>query len=223
MKENTPITMKKIIIDPQKLKQYVKKTLKLLFSQIGLLVLVFGYVIFGALLFMQIESSYEKEFQMKADQNREDFYESVKISAEAIFNEYLKKNFHTKYTQYRTEEMMVKDSENVQESINIIFSELNKNNNYKNNGNGSHVEETERRTAGVVIDKPSNINQKKCSWCIELDKKKFNRNIKEHLTKMFKENDKLEDKERTNIMMREEVWNFPNAALYALTVITTIG
>ena len=225
--EMSPTQEDKIIIDPQKLKKYIKKTLKFLFSQIGLLVLVVGYVILGALLFMQIESSYEKEFQMKADQNREEFYESVKISAEAIFNEYLRKNFHTKYTQYRTEEMIFKDSENLKESINIIFSELNNNNNNNNhngNGNGSHIEAMETTTIGAIFDKPSiNINQKRCSWCIELDKKKFNRKIKEHLAKMFKENDVLEDKDKNNIMMREEVWNFPNAALYALTIITTIG
>ena len=208
---------KTLFIDTQKLKRYMKKTFKFAFSQIGLAGLVVGYVILGALIFMKIESSFEKEYQGKVEKNREDFYENVKVSAEAIFNEYLGKNFHTKYTQYRTEEMTLKDSDVVQDSINIIFSELNKLGNVSRSNNGDSQ-------PGVVYDKPSsNLNKQKCSWCIELDKEKFNRKIKEHLSTLFHENDKIEDKDKPTMLVREDVWNYPNALLYSATVITTIG
>ena len=54
---------------------------------------------------MKIESSYEKENQEKIERNRDDFFSNVKVSAENLFNEYMKENFHTKYNQYRNEEM----------------------------------------------------------------------------------------------------------------------
>ncbi len=51
---------KYILIDTKKLKRYLKVSFKFAFSQIGLVGLVVGYVILGALIFMKIESSYEK-------------------------------------------------------------------------------------------------------------------------------------------------------------------
>lgn len=60
---------------------------------------------------MKIESEYEKQTQNKIEKNREDFFENVKLSAENLFNDYLKSNFHTKYNKYRNEEMMLKDEE----------------------------------------------------------------------------------------------------------------
>lgn len=56
---------------------------------------------------MKIESSYEKENQEKIERNRDDFFDNVRTSAEQLFNEYLKQNFHTKYNQYRNEEMLL--------------------------------------------------------------------------------------------------------------------
>ncbi len=72
--------------------------------------LVVGYVILGAIIIMKIESSYEKENQEKIERNRDDFFANVKVSAENLFNEYLKENFHSKYNQYRNEEMQFKGS-----------------------------------------------------------------------------------------------------------------
>ena len=113
-----------MFIDTRKLKRYLKKGFKFAFSQIGLAGLVVGYVILGALIFMKIESSYEKENQDKIEKNREEFFENVRISAETLFNDYLKKNFHTKYSQYRNEEMIIKDDEIIQETINDIKKKL---------------------------------------------------------------------------------------------------
>jgi hypothetical protein len=80
----------KFEIDTKKVKKYLKRGFKFAFSQIGLAGLVIGYVILGALMFMKIESEYEKENQNKIERNREEFFESVKITAEHMFNDYLK-------------------------------------------------------------------------------------------------------------------------------------
>lgn len=168
---------KSMAIDTKNVKKYLKKGFKFAFSQIGLAGLVVGYVILGALIFMKIESGYEKENQNKIEKNREDFFKNVKTSAENLFNDYLKANFHMKYNQFRNEEMRIKDDE-------II---------------------------------------KKSSWFIELDKDTFNKELKEHLTYLLMENEKIEDKDKPTMLVREDVWNYPNALLYSATVITTIG
>jgi hypothetical protein len=169
---------KTCIIDTKKVKKFLKKSFKFAFSQIGLVGLVVGYVIMGALLFMKIESEYEKENQDKIERNREEFFTNVKLSAETMFNEYLRHNFHKKYNEYRNEEMRMKDG----------------------------VEEI-----------------KKSSWFIELDKEIFSKELNDHLRTLLMENEKIEDKEKTAMLVREDVWNYPNALLYSATVITTIG
>ena len=97
----------------------MKISFKHAFSQIGLVGLVVGYVIFGAIIIMKIESSYEKENQEKIERNREDFFENVKLSAEVLFNDYLTKHFHTKYSQFRYEEMIKKGNLNFYFYINL--------------------------------------------------------------------------------------------------------
>jgi hypothetical protein len=158
-------------------KKAVKNGFKFAFSQIGLSGLVVGYVILGALLFMKIESEYELENQIKIEKNREEFFNNVRSSAEDMFNEFLKNNFHTKYNQFRNEEMRLRDHE--------------------------------------LIKKPS--------WRIELEREEFNKLLKNHLTVLLMENEKIEDKEKPTMLVREDVWNYPNALLYSTTVITTIG
>jgi hypothetical protein len=92
-------------LNSTKVKYYIKIVLKFAFSQIGLAGLVIGYVILGSLIFMKIESSYEKLTQEKIEINREEFYRDVRVAAEHIVNDYLRLNFHYKYNQYRNEEM----------------------------------------------------------------------------------------------------------------------
>jgi hypothetical protein len=139
------------------------------------------YVILGAAIFMEIESGYEKENHEKIEKNREDFYKNVKITAESLFNDYLKENFHKKYNEYRNEEMRIKENIHNKEII------------------------------------------KRSAWFIELDKEKFTHKLTEHLAHLLMENKKIEDKDKSNMLDREEIWNFPNAILYSVTVITTIG
>ena len=72
----------------------------------------------------------------------------------------------------------------------------------------------------------NNQNQeiiKHSAWFIELDKEKFTSKINEHLAHLLLENKKIEDKDKSNMLDREEIWNYPNAILYSVTVITTIG
>jgi len=172
---------KNIVIDTKKVKKYLKKGLKFAFGQIGLFCLVVCYVILGAAIFMEIESGYEKENHEKIEKNREDFYKNVKNTAESLFNDYLKENFHKKYNEYRNEEMRLKENNHNREII------------------------------------------KKSAWFIELDKEKFTTKLTEHLAHLLMENKKIEDKDKSNMLDREEIWNYPNAILYSVTVITTIG
>lgn len=212
-----------ISIDTRKAKKYLKRAFKFAFSQIGLAGLVVGYVILGALLFMKIESNYEKENQNKIEKNREEFFESVKISAESMFNTFLDENFHTQYSIYRKEEILKNNKElpndflygPIQKPIvknktdsgypQAIFAEF---------SNGKDV---------VKYDRKSYESKKKPSWYIELDREHFYNEIKFHLRNLLIENDKIEDKEKPNMLAREDIWNYPNALLYSATVITTIG
>ena len=98
---------KNIVIDTKKWKQHIKDGVKFAFSQIGLVGLVICYIILGAIIIMQIESSYEKENQEKIEHNRDQFFDNVRSTAEKLFNEYLRENFHIKYNQYRNEEMLL--------------------------------------------------------------------------------------------------------------------
>jgi hypothetical protein len=168
---------KNITIDVKKLKKGVKKGFKFAFSQIGLSGLVVGYVILGALIFMKIESQYELENQIKIEKNREEFFNHVRESTEEMFNEFMKHNFHTKYNQYRNEEMRLRDRELI----------------------------------------------KKSTWYVELEREQFNKMLMNHLTVLLMENEKIEDKDKPSLLVREDVWNYPNALLYSTTVITTIG
>jgi hypothetical protein len=121
------------------MKKYMKQGFKFAFSQIGLAGLVVGYVILGALLFMKIESAYEKENQSKIEKNRDDFFENVKISAEYMFNEYLKENFHMKYNKYRNEEILLRENQLVENSIfaqqNLSYLNVPTQHNLNNNNN----------------------------------------------------------------------------------------
>jgi hypothetical protein len=295
----------KIVIDTKKVNKFLKKSFKFAFSQIGLAGLVVGYVILGALLFMKIESEYEKENQNKIEKNREDFFENVKISAEQIFNDYLKENFHIKYSKYRNEEILLREEEQARNSIlnaaqifdnsrdhnfsqyeQKYYEKLKKkkkrqvtDDNYQDyvdnqsttNKNDNNYEEYSSRhsseftystttptiplvsttitssltktvnvdstTTGSVsslsakenseeivrFDRKSFNQRKRPSWHIELDREQFYKEIKQHLRILLIENDKIEDKEKQALTIREEVWNYPNALLYSATVITTIG
>ncbi len=71
-------------------------------------------------------------------------------------------------------------------------------------------------------DRRSFKEREKPSWYIELDKEQFTRQIKNHLGILFVENEQMQDKDQT-LMVREEVWNYPNSLLFSATVITTIG
>jgi hypothetical protein len=72
-------------------------------------------------------------------------------------------------------------------------------------------------------DRRSFKELEKPAWYIELDKEQFTRQIKNHLGILFVENEQMEDKDQQTIMVREEVWNYPNSLLFSATVITTIG
>lgn len=212
---------------------------------------------------MKIESEYEKENQNKIEKNREDFFENVKLSAEAIFNDYLKTNFHTTYNQYRNEEMLQRDDEAIRIALrglnyqqqqdkqpkNILpllvnSSKLNEIDETKSGDRGmdyDNDEDPDGRTvdsddvitesflttsskAIVKFDKKSNGLKQKPTWYIELNKEQFYRDIKLHLTNLFIENDKIEDKDKPAAMLiKEDIWSYPNALLYSATVITTIG
>lgn len=205
-------------VDYKQVKHYCKVGFKFLFSQIGLLGLVIGYVVVGALIFMKIESSYEKENQEKIEKNREDFYANVKLSAEVLFNEYLKKNFHTKYNQYRIEEMRHKDDELFHDALESF------NRNILNTT--THLPDDSDTNNNVINFNSKKINMNsyhKTSWNIELDKEIFFKQVKDHLSHLLSENDNLEDKGDQSIQVADDLWNFSNALLYAATVITTIG
>ena len=224
----------KFEIDTKKVKKYLKRGFKFAFSQIGLAGLVIGYVILGALMFMKIESEYEKENQNKIERNREDFFESVKITAELMFNEYLKSNFHMKYNKYRNDEIIVKEEEErlkLQRQYNAyatlrppmpMTTTTTANNIFSPNHAGNS---RTRRSNGDPIryDRKSMNQRAKPSWYIELDRDLFYRNIKDHLKKLSNENDKIEDKDKPTMLRDADVWNYPNALLYSATVITTIG
>jgi hypothetical protein len=137
---------KKLVIDTKKMKKYMKQGFKFAFSQIGLAGLVVGYVILGALLFMKIESAYEKENQSKIEKNRDDFFENVKISAEHMFNEYLKENFHMKYSKYRNEEILLREKELVQNSI------------YAQQNLSYHMSQRQQDPVEDTFDKESSVN-----------------------------------------------------------------
>ena len=143
----------------------------------------------------------------------EDFYANIKISAEILFNEYLKKNFHTKYNQYRIEEMKVKDDEIYHESlINFKKNVLNSTNTISDNSHSN------KKTNSFHTD-----SYLASSWTIQLDKEIFFKMVKEHLSHLLSENDNLEDKGDQSIQVVDDLWNFSNALLFAATVITTIG
>ena len=175
-------------VDYKQMKHYFKVGFKFLFSQIGLLGLVVGYIVIGALIFMKVESSYEKENQEKIEKNREDFYANVKMSAELMFNDYLKANFHTKYNQYRIDEMKLKDDEIYHESLKSFKK------NILNSTNNHFLEEKKphrrRETANDNSNSNNNnINQPK--WSIELDKDIFFKLIKDHLSTLLSGNLRL--------------------------------
>ncbi|CAF0710376.1 unnamed protein product [Brachionus calyciflorus] len=211
-----------ITIDTKKAKKYLKRAFKFAFSQIGLAGLVVGYVIFGALLFMKIESDYEKENQNKIEKNREEFFENVKISAEHMFNSFLDENFHTRYSIYRQEEILRKNNELPYEAIYEPIKKINYNDN-KNDSNQPSFEYASYGSDTIKFDKKSHESIHKPSWYIELDKERFYHEIKSHLRHLLIENDKIEDKDKPNMLSREDVWSYPNALLYSATVITTIG
>lgn len=212
-----------ISIDTRKVKKYLKRAFKFAFSQIGLAGLVVGYVILGALLFMKIESDYERENQNKIEKNREEFFESVKMSAENLFNSFLAENFHTQYSIYRKEEILKNNKELPPD---FYYGPIQKPL-IKNKTNSGY---TQTFFAGyytgkdtVRYDKKSYESKKKPSWFIELEREHFFNEIKLHLRNLLIENDKIEDKEKSNMLGREDIWNYPNALLYSATVITTIG
>jgi hypothetical protein len=107
----------KFEIDTIKVKKYLKRGFKFAFSQIGLAGLVVGYVILGALMFMKIESDYEREIQIQKNKNRDEFYSNVKMVAEEMFNDYLKKHFHTEYSKFRIDEIIEKEKEEMEKSL----------------------------------------------------------------------------------------------------------
>ena len=287
----------KLVIDSKKVKKYLKRGFKFAFSQIGLAGLVVGYVILGALLFMKIESEYEKENQNKIEKNRDDFFENVKVSAETIFNEYLDVHFHSKYNEYRNQEILKRNEEFVQSQIHAQNSRYNSNNassansinnfydllqqnqqsgfnndnkdansnaNFFFNYNSQRIHknrDTERTIESADVLEDSEINdssggidsgggggggtnqansenavkevvkfdekskrlKEKPAWHIELHKETFYKEINQHLRNLLIENDKIEDKEKQAMLVREDVWSYPNALLYSATVITTIG
>ena len=157
------------------MKNYFKSGFKFLFSQIGLLGLVIGYTVIGALVFMKTEGSYMKENQEKIEKNREEFYANVKHSAEIMFNEYLKANFHTKYNLYRIDEMKLKDDEVYHEALKSFKKNM-------LNSTNNHLAETkpERLKRNANSD-----NQQKIAWSIELDKEIFFQHIKDHLATLL--------------------------------------
>ncbi len=180
-KEHSPVVdflNKNFSVDYKQMKHYFKVGFKLLFSQIGLLGLVIGYTVVGALIFMRIESSYEKENQEKIEKNREDFYANVKLSAEIMFNDYLKANFHTKYNQYRIDEMKFKDEEIYHESLNSFKKNI-------LNSTNSLFSEKPKVLKRSINNDNNNNNHRKTSWNIELDKETFFKHIKDHLSHLL--------------------------------------
>jgi hypothetical protein len=229
---------KSVFIDTKKVKRYLKSGFKFAFSQIGLAGLVVGYVILGALIFMKIEGSNEKHNQEKIERNREEFFENVKHSAEDLFNNYLKENFHMKYSQYRNEEMRLKEEEILRQSFqqhtsndgtskpisvlkidNDQFAIPGMSTTINENNNNDQIDLSKI----VKFDRKSAAEREKEPWYIELDKDNFNKKIKQHLRNLLIENDKIEDKDKSAMLVTEDVWNYPNALLYCATVITTIG
>lgn len=218
-------------IDTKKVKKYLKSGFKFAFSQIGLAGLVVGYVILGALIFMKIESGYEKENQNKIERNREEFFENVKITAENMFNEYLKSNFHMTYNNYRNEEMQLKEAPLAllpQAYIpSAYISPYNNNNEDRQNisikDSPATKEDIKSVNDLIKFDRKSHDSKLKPSWFVELNREYFYKEIKEHLRILLIENDKIEDKDKQTMLVREDVWNYPNAMLYSATVITTIG
>ncbi len=172
----------------------MKRGFRFAFSQVGLIGLIVLYTVMGALMFMKIESNYERENQVKIEKNREEFFNNVRISAEVMFNEYLRHNFHSKYNQFRNEEMQLRDFTDTGTSSNKLNGE----------------------TAMVMMAKRS-------LWHVELEKEEFNKLVRYHLAYLLTENEKIEDKEKSNPLLKENIWSFPYAVLYSVTIYTTIG
>ena len=184
------------MIDIRQVQKAMKRGFKFAFSQVGLIGLIVVYTVLGALMFMKIESDYERENQVKIEKNRDEFFNNVRISAEAMFNEYLRHNFHSKYNQFRNEEMQLKE----------IVTDT---------GSGSsHALSGE--TTMVMMAKRS-------VWHVELEKDEFNKLVRHHLAYLLMENEKIEDKEKSNPLLKENTWSFPYAVLYSVTIYTTIG
>jgi hypothetical protein len=224
--ESHIIRIHKLVIDTKKVKKATKKAFKFAFSQIGLACLVVGYVIMGGLIFMKIESSHELENQEKIEKNRGTFYESVKSSAENLFNNYLKDNFHMKYNQYRNEEMRLREDQ----------IKINLNNKSKKRRHILDLTDYFHASNQLIKLKKHTLNKrdiKKAAdydgykmtpeWYIKLDRDKFNGEIELHLRNFLMESGKIEDKDKTSSLVREDVWNYANSLLYSATVITTIG
>lgn len=200
-------------IDFQLVKNYCEVILKFLFSQIGLLALVFAYVVFGAFVFMKTESSYQKENQQKIDKNREDFYANLKHSAELMLNENLRKHFHIKYNQFRIEEINRKEDMVFHNALDKLNKEV---------LNGS-FQEIDHSVINYQTKKINFNNYHKNSWNIELDKEIFYKAVQDHLSHLLSENNGLEDKADQSVQLTDDLWNFSNALLYTATVVTTIG
>jgi len=168
---------KYISVDSNQMKSYFKSGFNFLFSQIGLLGLVIGYTVIGALVFMKTEGSYMKENQEKIEKNREDFYANVKHSAEIMFNAYLKANFHRKYNLYRIDEMKMKDDEIYHETLKSFKK------NMLNSTNDHFLEKKADKTKRNA--NTDNDNLRKIAWSIELDKEVFFKHIKDHLSTLL--------------------------------------
>ena len=232
-------------INTDKIRHYMNVILKYAFSQIGLACLVIGYVVLGSLIFMKIESNYEKHTQKQIQNNREEFYRDVRLAAEHIVNEYLRLNFHYKYNQYRNEELnghLVNvnmntnnnnkndhDKDNDNETMFIertvsIFNFYNNNNNNENSNNNGTKKAPKNIKEKLLFDQHNNVEQQqqKNSWFVKIDEEVFRNEISHHLKVFLNENDKIEDKDKT-ALLREEVWTYSSALLYSATVITTIG
>ena len=225
--------------------------MKFAFSQIGLAGLVIGYVILGSIVFMKIESSYEKVTQEKVEINREEFYHDVRVAAEHIVNEYLLLHFHDKYNQYRNEEMngnlfmgeevskdMIEKS-----TANIVLTKKLKPDAASDDNEtiNALMEESTSDSTNIIISStpPLSANgtkrhkyikeklifeeHKKKSWHVTIDEDAFRTEIAHHLRVFLNENDKIEDKDKSSTLLREEVWTYSSSLLYSATVITTIG
>ena len=234
--------------------------LKFAFSQIGLAGLVIGYVILGiencsiftssflvfllfvqgSIIFMKIESSYEKITQGKVESNREDFYKDVRIAAEHIVNEYLRLNFHYKYNLYRNEETngdlfmgeevsndIIKNSAFAKQVLGIGNESnemtISKSKSTENNSTMMPIKTHNSTKINKYIKENSNLSNEKDSWHVKIDHEAFRKKIEYHLKIFLNEVDKIEDKDKATNLLREEVWTYSSSLLYSATVITTIG